>query len=130
MFLCTATLCASWRFGFFLTDESRRQLFKKKVEKKCREYSRLSVVFGILENYAIYDLTSSPNGGSLYFLSWITAVCSTLANGVLMTLVMIALCLPKKDCDEDFCPTITETSDVEMPPTKRKTPKSRADLGK
>lgn len=85
----------------------------------------VSVVFGLLETYEIYDAVSSPNGGELYFLSWISAVCSSIVNGVLTLMAVMTLCYPKKDAETIVSPP----PDIEMPP-KRKTPKSRADLGK
>ena len=85
----------------------------------------VGVVFGVMENYKVYELASTPAGGELYFFSWISAVCSSIANGVLTVLAIMALLYPYTGVDEIMSPP----PDVEMPP-KRKLPKSRADLGK
>lgn len=102
----------------------------------------VSLVFGILENYAVYDENSSPTGGALYFLSWITSVCSVICNGVLFALATLALCMYADTCEGKECgqtKTIRaprfltgepEVDDIEIQSTKRKIPKSRVDIGK
>ena len=107
-----------------------------------------SVVFGILENYEVYeaDVGVVPNGSALYFLAWVTAVCSALANAMLLTFASIALCHPTENCDKDapaFCPNLEEgqkprsrslfpqiqvTHVVEDESPRKKMPKSRADI--
>lgn len=88
-----------------------------------------STVFGILENYDLYDLVGDPNGGALFFLSWVSAVLSILFTAMLTMLACVPLCYDDDEItDESINPPIPAASDVEAP--KKKVPKSRADLYK
>ena len=86
----------------------------------------VSTVFGVFENYKAHDESSGEDGGELYFFTWITAICSALVNGILAVLAIMALCCSNTDCEKEIC---APPADVEVAP-KRKTPRSRADLGK
>ena len=99
----------------------------------------VAVIFGVIENYNAYN-GIIPNGAALYFLSWITAVCSMVANGALASFALIALYPPPR-CPSDqpnVCPplddiAVVRTTTTEMtgaPPASRvrNTPRSRSDI--
>lgn len=98
----------------------------------------VAVIFGVIENYHAYNGVAVPNGAALYFLMWITAVCSMIANGALASFALIAL-YPPPSCPQEqpgVCPPlddITITRETEMgaagaAPRARSVPRSRNDL--
>ncbi len=93
----------------------------------------IATVFGIIGNYNAYE-NKMPNGGSLYFMSWITAICGMLANGALCSFSLLALYPPPKCPDQapHLCPDLEMAEDTDKPPAastyKKKIAKSRSEM--
>tara|TARA_B110000046_G_C12983823_1_gene394654 strand:+ start:1160 stop:1693 length:534 start_codon:yes stop_codon:yes gene_type:complete len=88
----------------------------------------IAIVFGVLENYAAYhNETTTPTAAPLYFMAWVTAVCSLVINGTLTAFSFIAL-YPTRHCamkNTGTCPAL-DVAQNDAPASKM--PRSRQDM--